>query len=104
MISSIAIHPKGDNFIVGSYDKKIMWFDEDTASTPYKKLKYQQKAIRRVDFSQKYPLFMSCSDDGSINVFHGMVYSETLMNPLIVPVKVLKGGHQQVDNLGVLDC
>ena len=47
---------------------------------------------------------MSCSDDGSINVFHGMVYTETLMNPLIVPVKVLKGGHQQVDNLGVLDC
>ena len=51
MISSISIHPKGDNFILGSYDKKIMWFDEDTASTPYKKLKYHAKAIRKVDFS-----------------------------------------------------
>lgn len=40
MISSISIHPKGDNFILGSYDKKIMWFDEETGATPYKKLKY----------------------------------------------------------------
>jgi ribosome biogenesis protein ERB1 len=45
MISSISVHPKGDNFILGSYDKKIMWFDEETGSTPYKKLKYHAKAI-----------------------------------------------------------
>ena len=57
-----------------------------------------------MDFSKKYPLFVSCSDDGSLNVFHGMVYSESMMNPLIVPVKVLKGGHVNVDGIGVLDC
>ncbi len=45
-ISSIAVHPKGDNFILGTYDKKIVWFDMDMGSAPYKNLKYHDKAIR----------------------------------------------------------
>nr|NVI69929.1 putative ribosome biogenesis protein BOP1 homolog [Cucujiformia] len=28
-ISSIAIHPNGDNLLVGTYDKKTLWFDLD---------------------------------------------------------------------------
>ena len=103
MVSSIAIHPKGDNFVVGSYDKKLMWFDLELGNTPYKKMKYHSKAIRNVCFSSVYPLFASASDDGSLNVFHGQVYEETVMNPLIVPVKILKG-HGIRDRLGVLDC
>ena len=35
-------------------------------SKPYKNLKYHDKAIRNVQFSQKYPLFSSCSDDGTV--------------------------------------
>lgn len=103
MVSSIALHPKGDNFVVGSYDKKLMWFDLEMGSTPYKKMKYHSKAIRNVTFSKLYPLFASASDDGSLNVFHGQVYGDSAMNPLIVPVKILKG-HGVKDNLGVLDC
>jgi ribosome biogenesis protein ERB1 len=34
-ISKIAIHPKGDNLLVSSYDKKIMWFDLDLSTKPY---------------------------------------------------------------------
>lgn len=45
-ISSISVHPKGDNFILGTYDKKIIWFDMDMGSQPYKNLKYHDKAIR----------------------------------------------------------
>ena len=89
-ISSIAIHPKGDNFILGTYDKKIIWFDLDMGATPYKNLKYHDKAIRQVGFSPKYPLFASCSDDGSVNIFYGMVFNDLLQNALIVPVKILK--------------
>ena len=103
MVSSIALHPKGENFVVGSYDKKLMWFDLEMGSTPYKKMKYHQKAIRNVSFSKLYPLFASSSDDGSLNVFHGQVYEDSAMNPLIVPVKILKG-HGVRDKLGVLDC
>lgn len=103
MISSIALHPKGENFVIGSYDKKLMWFDLEMGQTPYKKMKYHSKAIRTVCFSQTYPLFASSSDDGSLNIFHGQVYEDTVMNPLIVPVKILKG-HYVTDKLGVLDC
>jgi ribosome biogenesis protein ERB1 len=77
-ISSISVHPDGDNFILGTYDKKIIWFDVDMGSKPYKNLKYHDKAIRNVQFSQKYPLFSSCSDDGTVNIFYGKVYDDLL--------------------------
>ena len=30
----------GDNLIVGSYDKKVCWFDMDLSNKPYKILRY----------------------------------------------------------------
>ena len=102
-ISSLDIHPKGDNVIIGSFDKRVSWFDLDLSSKPYKVLRYHYFAIRRVAFHKSYPLFASGSDDGTIQVFHGMVYNDLLQNPLIVPLKILKG-HKQVDDFGVLDC
>jgi ribosome biogenesis protein ERB1 len=43
----------------------------------------------------------SASDDGTVHVFHSMVYSDLMRNPLVVPVKILRG-HQIVNKLGVL--
>eukprot|EP00731_Ephydatia_muelleri_P026613 Em0018g713a len=80
-ISSIDIHPQGDNVIIGSCDKRLCWFDLDLSSKPYKIL----------------------SDDGSAIVCHGMVYNDLMQNPLLVPVKVLRG-HSIINGLGVLDC
>lgn len=51
---------------------------------------------------RSYPLFASASDDGTVHVFHGMVYSDLLTNPMIVPVKILRG-HEVTDYSGVLD-
>jgi hypothetical protein len=45
-------------------------------------------------FSQafcSYPLFASCSDDGTAYVFHGTVYSDLNQNPLVVPLEILRG-------------
>jgi len=101
-ISSLHIHPGGDNVIMGSYDKRVCWFDLDLGSKPYKILRYHKYAVRSTKFHARYPLFASCSDDGFIHVFHGMVYSDLLQNPFIVPLKVLRG-HEVVKDLGVLD-
>lgn len=49
-ISSIDIHPSGDHVIVGSYDRRVVWFDLDLSSTPYKTLKFHEKAIRSVQY------------------------------------------------------
>ena len=43
----------------------------------------------------------STSDDGSIHVFHSTVYSDLMRNPLVVPVKILRG-HSVTNKLGVL--
>ena len=34
-ISSLAIHPGGDNLLLGTFDKKVQWFDLDLSSMPY---------------------------------------------------------------------
>ncbi len=49
---------------------------------------------------RRYPLMASASDDGSIHVFHSMVYTDMMKNPMIVPLKVLKG-HGVVGQMGV---
>nr|XP_060632012.1 ribosome biogenesis protein BOP1 [Anolis sagrei ordinatus] len=101
-VSSMALHPGGDNLICGSYDSKLGWFDLDLSTKPYRVLRHHKAALRAVAFHPHYPLFASGSDDGSVIVCHGMVYNDLLQNPLIVPVKVLKG-HALAHDLGVLD-
>uniref|UniRef100_A0A1A8P6E8 Ribosome biogenesis protein BOP1 n=1 Tax=Nothobranchius pienaari TaxID=704102 RepID=A0A1A8P6E8_9TELE len=101
-ISSIAVHPGGDHVICGSYDCRMSWFDLDLSTKPYKMLRHHKKAVRGVAYHRGYPLFASASDDGSVIVCHGTVYNDLLQNPLIVPVKVLRG-HVITHDLGVLD-
>ncbi|CAO2188673.1 unnamed protein product [Urochloa humidicola] len=102
-ISSISIHPGGDNVIVGSKDGKLCWFDTDLSTRPYKTLKVHSKDITNVTFHRKYPLFASSSEDCTAYVCHGMVYSDLNQNPLIVPLEILRG-HSSSDGRGVLDC
>lgn len=102
-VSSIAIHPGGDNLIVGSKEGKMCWFDMDLSSQPYKTLKTHPKDITNVAFHRSYPLFASCSDDCTAYVFHGMVYSDLNQDPLIVPLEILRG-HTTFNGRGVLDC
>ncbi|XP_077362292.1 ribosome biogenesis protein bop1 [Festucalex cinctus] len=101
-ISSMDVHPGGDHVICGSYDCRLAWFDLDLSAKPYKMLRQHKKAVRAVAYHRSYPLFASASDDGSVIVCHGTVYNDLLQNPLIVPVKVLKG-HMVTHEVGVLD-
>jgi len=104
-ISSISVHPDGDHVVVGSYDRRVIWFDLDFASKPYKTMQYHDRAVRRATFHPgKYPLMACASDDGTVSVMHAKVYSDLMKNPLIVPVKRLKGEHRIREGLGVLDC
>ncbi|CAG87375.2 DEHA2D16522p [Debaryomyces hansenii CBS767] len=102
-LSNIDIHPRGDNLLASSYDKRVLWHDLDLSSTPYKTLRYHDKAVRSIKFHKaNLPLFASASDDGSIHVFHGTVYDDLMTNPLLVPLKKLTG-HKIINSLGVLD-
>eukprot|EP01113_Clastostelium_recurvatum_P032475 TRINITY_DN4180_c0_g1_i5.p1 TRINITY_DN4180_c0_g1~~TRINITY_DN4180_c0_g1_i5.p1 ORF type:complete len:1068 (-),score=304.60 TRINITY_DN4180_c0_g1_i5:88-3252(-) len=101
-ISSLDIHPKGDDVIVGTYDKKVCWFDLELSTKPYRIMRYHRAAVRRVVYHKTFPMFASCSDDLAIHVFHGRVYNDLTENALIVPVKVLRG-HKDNNGLGVPD-
>ncbi|RMJ28042.1 hypothetical protein PHISP_01070 [Aspergillus sp. HF37] len=108
-ISSFDIHPTssassgGDNLIVGSYDRRLLWHDLELSQRPYKTLRYHRKAIRAAKFHPgRYPLFADASDDGSLQIFHGSVTGDMLSNASIVPLKVLRG-HKISGDLGVLD-
>ncbi|XP_058123678.1 ribosome biogenesis protein BOP1 homolog isoform X2 [Anopheles ziemanni] len=101
-ISSMAVHPKGDNLVVGTYEKKLMWFDLDLSTKPYQQLRLHNSAVRNVAFHQRYPLFASASDDRSVIVCHGMVYNDLLQNPLIVPLRRLEQ-HSRVNDFAVFD-
>lgn len=101
-LSSFDIHPGGDNIITSSYDKRVTWHDLDLSDKPYKTLRYHDKAVRDVAFHKTLPLFCSASDDGKINIFHGMVYNDAMKNPLLVPLKILKG-HKVTQSLGILN-
>ncbi|CAN4108156.1 unnamed protein product [Withania somnifera] len=106
-VSSVAVHPGGDNLIVGSRDGKLCWFDMDLSSQPYRVLNCHSKDFNRVAFHRSYPLFASSdassSDDCTAYVFHIMVYSDLNQNPLIVPLEILRG-HASENGRGVMDC
>ncbi|XP_068634739.1 ribosome biogenesis protein BOP1 homolog [Aristolochia californica] len=102
-ISSVAVHPTGDNVIIGSKEGKLSWFDMDLSSQPYRTLRNHPKDITSVAFHRSYPLFASSSEDSTAYVFHGMVYSDLNQNPLIVPLEILRG-HKSTNGRGVLDC
>lgn len=65
-------------------------------------IRYHARAIRSVGFHPSFPLLASSSDDGSIQLFHARVYSDLMSDPLIVPLKILRG-HAIEGGLGVLD-
>lgn len=73
-ISSMAVHMGGDNLLVATYDRKMLWFDLDLSTKPYQTLRLHGNAVRSVAFHKRYPLFASGSDDRCLIVSHGMVY------------------------------
>ncbi|KZT58781.1 BOP1NT-domain-containing protein [Calocera cornea HHB12733] len=100
-ISSLSIHPSGEHLIVGSYDRKLAWFDLEMGTRPFRVLRYHSRALRSVAFSPAHPLFASASDDGTVQIFHATVFADLMTDPRIVPVKVLRG-HEVREGLGVL--
>ncbi|KAL1114975.1 hypothetical protein AAG570_007798 [Ranatra chinensis] len=101
-ISSMAIHSGGDNLLVGTYDKKVLWFDLDLSTLPYKSLALHNAAVRSVAFHPRYHLFASVSDDRSVIISYGMVYNDLLKNALVVPLKRLSH-HGCYDDFSVMD-
>ncbi|OLQ04452.1 Ribosome biogenesis protein BOP1 [Symbiodinium microadriaticum] len=97
-------HPTGDHVVVGSYDRRVVWWDLDFAKTPYKTLQYHDKAVRCATFHPgRFPLLAACSDDATVSILHAKVFSDLMQSPMIVPVKRLRD-HMVNQGFGVLAC
>ncbi|KAI3379531.1 hypothetical protein SNEBB_005742 [Seison nebaliae] len=83
-------HSAGEHLLVCGLNGRVNWFDVDLSLDPYKQLKYHKTTTKFVDFHKQFPLFASSSTDGNIVISHGMVYSDVLKNPFIVPLKILR--------------
>ena len=59
---------------------------------------YHQDKIKSVEFNNNFPLFLSCSRNGKLVVYYGKVNDEELVDPLIVPLKVLKVNNNSENN------
>lgn len=70
----VSVFLGGDNILVGTYDRKTLWFDLDLSTKPYQTLRLHGTGVRSVAFHKRYPLFASGADDRSLIVSHGMVY------------------------------
>merc|ERR1712064_107915 len=82
----------------------VLWIVVDFGSTPYKTLQYHDRAVRNATFHpKKYPLLAVASDDATVIILHAKVFSDLMQNPMIVPVKRLRG-HAVNQGFGVLAC
>jgi len=105
-ISSLDVHPLGDHLIIGSFDKRVAWFDLSLGDRPYKTLRYHNRAVQDVSFHKGgVKLFASAGDEGAVQVFWADVGAEWSVDssPTIVPLKVLKG-HKVLESLGESQC
>jgi len=103
-VSSMELHPTGDHVLVGGFDHRTVWLDTELSDKPFKTLRYHAKTVRRVTFHPALPLMATASDDGAVHIFHARVFNDFTNNPLLVPVKILKGHAVTADGYGVLDA
>ena len=103
-IHRISLHKNGNDLIAGDRSGKVAWFQLELSSKPFKLMDYHQDKIKAIDFNNNYPLFLSCSRNGKLLVYHGKVYDEELIDPLIVPLKVLKTNNSEGSNSFTCAC
>lgn len=89
-ITHISIHKNGENLLAGTKDGNVAWFQLDMSDKPFKTMDYHGDKIKNIDYHNSYPLFLSCSRNGKLLVYHATVNDETLQDPVIVPLKSLK--------------
>lgn len=103
IITCAQVHPNGDHLILGSADRKLVWFDLDGGDKPYKKLRLHDQTMSTVSFHpnhKHFPLMVSTGHDCKAVVQFAKVDPQNLDDALIVPLKNLRS-HVRTDALGI---
>ena len=103
-ITKICVHKYGNDLIAGDRNGNVAWFQLELSTKPFKLMDYHQDKVKAVDYNNNYPLFLSCSRNGKLLVYHGKVDDKEFNDPLIVPLKVLKTNNTEGNNLFTCAC
>lgn len=57
IMTSASIHPTGNHLIVGSADRKLVWFDLDSGDKPFKKMRVHEQTMSNVAFHPNFKHF-----------------------------------------------
>lgn len=95
-ITHISIHKNGENLLAGTKDGNVAWFQLELSDKPFKTMDYHGDKIRNVEYHISYPLFLSCSRNGKLLVYHATLNDDTLRDPVIVPLKSLRADADNV--------
>lgn len=98
-VSSMVLHPHGNNLFVGGLDRVFTWLDMELSAKPWKSLKHHNGAIRSICYHSRRPLLATVSDDATAIVYHAKVSLDLLKDNELVPVKRLAGYHQQLQSV-----
>ncbi|KAI4367089.1 hypothetical protein MLD38_022864 [Melastoma candidum] len=93
-VSTIAVHPAGDNVIVGRREGKLCWFDMDLSSKPYRVLRCHPKD------SKSQPKPVNCTSGNSSRAFE-LKWKSLRISRLQVPSEatlVIYGRSFDLDN------
>lgn len=97
-IKKIHLYQSGSDFIVGTLDGQVAWFQSDLSEKPYYIMEYHQTKIKSLSIHLNFPLFASASKDGDILIYHGKIFEDFLHDPLIVPLSKLKAVYNKKAN------
>ena len=88
-ICKISIDKSGSDLIAGDKSGKVGYFQLELSNKPFKLMDFHNDKIKSIEFHNKLPLFLSCSRNGKILVYHSKVTEDELTDPLIVPLREL---------------
>lgn len=84
------VHISGDHLLVACEDCKVLWYDYDLSSIPFKTFPFHKKQLTFVHSHKRFPLFATAGQDKTVHIFHGQVYQQDYtQQPLIVPLRVI---------------
>lgn len=88
----IHTHISGDHILAACEDKKLLWYDYDSATTPYRSFIFHKDSLCYVHTHRKFPLMASTARDFTVHIFHAQVHQDYMKAPTILPLKIIHTG------------
>ena len=85
----IHVHVTGEHILAACEDQKLLWYDYDSSTAPYKTFVYHKDCLTGAHTHRKYPLMASAARDRTVHVFHAQVYQDYMQSPTVLPLKII---------------